>query len=96
MGKTESFEFLNELALAFRRGEKHPRPQHTPILEGIRAVLAHLQSTGRLIPAGGIELTAERIEELESELSGVRRRRMPELLNRAAPPPIQGLRAIAP
>ncbi|MGW8537533.1 hypothetical protein ACWGK5_25665 [Rhodococcus qingshengii] len=59
MSKTESFEFLNELALAFRRGEKRARPQYTPVLEGIRKVLAHLDSTGRLIPAGGMALTAE-------------------------------------
>jgi len=60
----ESFEFLNELALAFRRGEKNARPQHTPVLEGIRAVLAHLTAAGRLIPAGGMALTAEQVEDV--------------------------------
>ncbi|MGR6028990.1 hypothetical protein ACS7JX_19080 [Rhodococcus erythropolis] len=64
MSKTESFSFLNELALAFRAAENHPRPQYAPVLEGIRAVLAHLQSTGRLIPAGGMALTAERVEDV--------------------------------
>ncbi|MFI5434464.1 hypothetical protein ACHMZP_21615 [Rhodococcus baikonurensis] len=71
----ESFEFLNELALAFRSGEKHARPQHTPVLEGIRAVLAHLQSTGRLIPAGGRGLEFSEVEALRSaweELKGYR------------------------
>ncbi|MCD2109322.1 hypothetical protein O4214_30120 [Rhodococcus erythropolis] len=51
--ETESFEFLNELALAFRRGEKHARPQYTPVLEGIRAVLARLTDAGRLVSEGG-------------------------------------------
>lgn len=64
MGKTESFEFLNELALAFRRGEKNARPQHTPILEGVRAVLAHLQSTGRLQADDEMRLTAEQAEDV--------------------------------
>ncbi len=49
--EAESFEFLNELALAFRAAESHPRPAYAPVLEGVRAVLAHLQSAGRLIPA---------------------------------------------
>lgn len=51
--ETESFEFLNELALAFRAAENHPRPQYAPVLEGVRAVLAHLDSAGRLL--GGWE-----------------------------------------
>ncbi|MEA1798522.1 hypothetical protein [Rhodococcus qingshengii] len=66
MGKTESFEFLNELALAFRRGEKNARPQHTPILEGVRAVLAHLQSTGRLLSDDEMALTAEQAEDVRT------------------------------
>lgn len=63
---TERFSFLNELGVAFRRGEKHARPQHTPILEGVRAVLAHLTATGRLIPAGGMALTAEQVEDVRT------------------------------
>jgi len=71
MGKTESFEFLNELALAFRRGEKHARPQHAPILEGIRAVLAHLHSTDRLLSADEMPLTAEQVKGLKFALEAV-------------------------
>ena len=52
--ETESFEFLNELALAFRAAENHPRPQYAPVLEGVRAVLAHLTAAGRLIPADAL------------------------------------------
>ncbi|MBW4813147.1 hypothetical protein [Rhodococcus qingshengii] len=63
MSKTESFEFLNELALAFRSGETHPRPGNVPVLEGIRAVLAHLTAAGRLIPAGGMALAAEDVRK---------------------------------
>ena len=66
MGTNESFDFLNELALAFRRGEKYARPQHTPILEGVRAVLAHLTAAGRLVPAGGMALTAEQVEDVRT------------------------------
>jgi hypothetical protein len=62
----ESFSFLNELALVFRSGEKHVRPQYAPVLEGIRTVLAHLASTGRLIPAGGMALTAEQVEDVRT------------------------------
>jgi len=62
--ETESFEFLNELALAFRAAENHPRPQCAPVLEGVRAVLAHLTAAGRLIPAGGMALTAEQVEDV--------------------------------
>ncbi|QDM57120.1 hypothetical protein SEA_WHACK_57 [Rhodococcus phage Whack] len=61
---TESFSFLNELAGAFRSGESNPRPSHFPVLEGIRAVLTHLQSVGRLIPSGGMALTAEQVEDV--------------------------------
>ena len=63
---TESFSFLNELAEAFRSGESNPRPSHFPVLEGIRAVLAHLQSAGRLVTAGGMALTAEQVEDVEA------------------------------
>ena len=66
MSKTESFEFLNELALAFRSGEKHARPQHTPVLEGVRAVLAHLQSAGSLLADDETRLTAEQVEDVEA------------------------------
>ncbi len=62
--ESESFEFLNELALAFRSGEKHARPQYAPVLEGVRAVLAHLTSAGRLVPPGGMALTAEQVEDV--------------------------------
>ncbi|UJC77967.1 hypothetical protein D4768_09830 [Rhodococcus erythropolis] len=75
MGTNESFEFLNELALAFRRGEKHARPQYTPILEGIRAVLAHLNSTDRLLADDEMRLTAEQVEDVRTareELRGYR------------------------
>lgn len=75
MGKTESFEFVNELALAFRSGEKHARPQYAPVLEGIRAVLTHLTTAGRLIPAGGRGLEFSEVEALRSaweELKGYR------------------------
>ncbi|WP_311053100.1 hypothetical protein [Rhodococcus qingshengii] len=51
--ESESFEFLNELALAFRAAENHPRPQYAPVLEGIRAVLARLTDAGRLVSKGG-------------------------------------------
>lgn len=60
----ESFSFLNEMAGAFRSGESQPRPSHFPVLEGIRAVLARLQSAGRLVPAGGMALTAEQVEDV--------------------------------
>ena len=63
---TESFSFLNELSEAFRSGESNPRPSHFPVLEGIRAVLAHLHSAGRLIPAGGMALTAEQVEDVRT------------------------------
>ena len=66
MGTTESFEFLNELALAFRAAENHPRPQCTPVLEGVRAVLAHLQSAGRLLADDEQRLTAELVEDVEA------------------------------
>ena len=62
----ESFSLLNELARAFRSGESNPRPSHFPVLEGIRAVLAHLQFAGRLIPAGGMALTAEQVEDVRT------------------------------
>ncbi|GAA3175934.1 hypothetical protein [Rhodococcus baikonurensis] len=71
----ESFEFLNELALAFRAAENHPRPQYAPVLEGVRAVLAHLTAAGRLVPAGGMALTAEEVEKVRAareELRGYR------------------------
>lgn len=64
--ETESFEFLNELALAFRAAENHPRPQYAPVLEGVRAVLAHLTAAGRLVPAGGMALTAEQVEDVRT------------------------------
>ena len=35
---------------------------------GVRAVLAHLQSTGRLIPPGGMALTAEQVLDLKNVL----------------------------
>ncbi|MET3956834.1 hypothetical protein ABIE52_003700 [Rhodococcus sp. OAS809] len=63
---TERFSFLNELGVAFRRGEKNARPSQLPVLEGIRAVLAHLQSAGRLIPAGGMALAVEQVEDVRA------------------------------
>ena len=65
---TERFSFLNELGVAFRRGEKNARPSQLPVLEGIRAVLAHLTTAGRLIPAGGMALTAEQVEDVRKVL----------------------------
>lgn len=62
--EAESFEFLNELALAFRAAENHPRPQCAPVLEGVRAVLAHLQSAGRLLADDEQRLTAEQVEDV--------------------------------
>jgi len=64
--ESESFSFLNELARAFRSGESNPRPSHFPVLEGIRAVLAHLTAAGRLTPAGGMALTAEQVEDVRT------------------------------
>lgn len=61
---TESFSFLNELAGAFRSGESNPRPSHFPVLEGIRAVLAHLHSAGRLLADGETPFTAEQVEDV--------------------------------
>lgn len=61
MSKPESFEFLNELALAFRAAENHPRPQYAPVLEGVRAVLAHLNASGRLLRDDEMRLTAEQV-----------------------------------
>ena len=72
MSKTESFEFLNELALAFRAAENHPRPQCAPVLEGVRAVLAHLQSAGRLLADDETRLTAEQVEDVRTARAGLR------------------------
>lgn len=62
----ESFSFLNELARAFRSGESNPRPSHFPVLEGVRAVLAHLQSAGRLLADDETRLTAEQVEDVRA------------------------------
>ncbi|ANQ73195.1 hypothetical protein [Rhodococcus sp. 008] len=70
--ETESFEFLNELALAFRAAENHPRPQYAPVLEGIRAVLAHLTAAGRLLAADEQRLTAEQVEDVRAAREGLR------------------------
>lgn len=64
--ESESFSFLNELAGAFRHGEANPRPSHFPVLEGIRAVLAHLHSAGRLLSADEQRPTAEQVENVRT------------------------------
>ncbi|MGR6521861.1 hypothetical protein ACU5JM_09535 [Rhodococcus erythropolis] len=42
------------------------------IRSGVSAVLAHLTSTGRLIPAGGMALTAEQVENVRTAREGLR------------------------
>lgn len=50
---------VTELAKVFDKAAREADHYHAPILEGIRAVLAHLTTAGRLVPAGGMPLTAE-------------------------------------
>lgn len=46
-----------------------PDAQRTEIRHGMQFVLAHLRSTGRLIPAGGMALTAEQVEDVRTILT---------------------------
>ncbi len=55
----------------YKPWDKMPKDTRLERYVGIRAVLAHLTATGRLVPAGGMTLTAEQVDGLKFALEAV-------------------------